>query len=300
MSYRNLSDEVKKGLPAGSYLLAASDRFLLAEAAQLVRDLVPAEERDFNFHYFDILASDQDRVSMEQILDVVNTVPFFTGRKYVVVGNIQKLLKKDLVKLGEYLRKPCESTALVLLHQGALKKDQKEQLAGAKQIALDMRESDLPAWIAARARQKGLDLSSEAAAYLLATIGPDLGMLSTEVDKLTLLGHGTVSREDVAEIIEGKRTYGAFDLINALRSRDVRKAFRIYSVLRETEEPYSLLGALNWQYAQSAGENSSPGDREYRLNVFRLLNRADIGIKTGGYYPLELLLVRLLRLSTTR
>jgi DNA polymerase-3 subunit delta len=300
MSFKNLLDEIKKGLPSGSYLLTASDRFLHVEAATLVRDLVPSEERDFNFHTFDLLSAEQEKPSFDHILDVVNTVPFFTGRKYVVVENFQKTAKKDMKKIEGYLQNPSKSAVLVLLHEGSLKKDAREGLKGVKHIVLDIREGDIPAWISEKAKRKGLTLSRDAAEYLLFMIGPDLGMLSTEVEKLTLLGKDAVQKEDIREIIEGKRSYGAFDLINAIRARDTEQAFRIYGKLRETEEAYSLLGALNWQYAQMMGEKKSPGEKDYLYNVFRLLNRADMGIKTGGFYPLELLLVKLLRLSVPR
>ena len=300
MSYRNLLDEIKKRLPSHSYILTSSDRFLHAEATALIRDLVPSEERDFNFHSFDLLASDQDKASIDQILDVVNTVPFFAGRKYVLIENFQKAVKKDLKKLEIYLQRPSESSVLILLYEGSLKKDAKESLKGVKQIVLDIREGDMPAWIREKAKLKGLGLSDDAAGYLLATIGPDLGMLSTELEKLTLIGKPSIGRDDIAEVIEGKRTYGTFDLINAIRARDTEKTFRVYSILRETEEPYGLLGALNWQYAQLLGEKSSPCEKDYLYQVFRLLNSADMGIKTGGFYPFELLLVKLLRLSAQR
>ena len=129
MSFKNLLDEIKKGLPSGSYLLTASDRFLHVEAAALVRDLVPSEERDFNFHTFDLLSAEQEKPSFDYILDVVNTVPFFTGRKYVVVENFQKTAKKDMKKIEGYLQNPSESAVLVLLHEGSLKKDAKQKKA---------------------------------------------------------------------------------------------------------------------------------------------------------------------------
>jgi DNA polymerase-3 subunit delta len=258
------------------------------------------EELDFNFQPFDLLSPEQEKATFDQILDVLNTVPFFAGRKYVVIENFQKAAKKDLKKFEAYLRSPSESSVLIILYEGALKKDAKEMLKGVKQIVLDIREGDMPAWIREKAKLKGLNLSEDAAGYLLATIGPDLGMISTEIEKLTLVGKPVIGKDDIAEIIEGKRTFGAFDLINAIRERNAEKVFRIYSVLRETEEPYALLGALNWQYAQMLGEKNSPGERDYLYEVFRLLNSADMGIKTGGFYPLELLLVKLLRLSRPR
>jgi len=300
MSYKSLVDEIKKGLPSPSYLLNSSSRFLHAEAVSLIKGLVPPGELDFNFQSFDMLSSEQEKTAFDQILDVLNTVPFFTGRKYVVIENSQKIAKKDLKKLEGYLQIPSGSSVLVLLYEGSLKKDAKESFKGVKQISLDIREGDMPAWIVEKAKLKGLKLSGDAAEYLVAVIGPDLGMLSTEIEKLTLVGKPEIVKGDIAEIIEGKRIFGAFDLINAIRDRDKEKVFRVYSILRETEEPYGLLGALNWQYAQMLGEKNSPKERNYLYEVFRLLNSADVGIKTGGFYPFELLLVKLLKLSPVR
>lgn len=300
MSFRNLLDEIKKGLPLQSYLLNSTDRFLHVEAVSLIKGLVCPEALDFNFQSFDMLASEQEKTAFEQILDELNTVPFFSGRKYVVLDNSQKLAKKELKKLEGYLESPSRSSVLVLLHEGSLKKDVKESYKGVRQISLDIREGDMPAWLVEKATLKGLRLSKDAAQYLLAVIGPDLGMLSTELEKLALVGKPEIEKEDIAEIIEGKRSFGAFDLINAIRGRDKERVFRIYSILRETEEPYALLGALNWQYAQLLRGDNSPNERSYLYEVFSLLNSADLGIKTGGFYPFELLLAKLLRLSPGR
>lgn len=298
MSFRNFTDEIKKGLPASSYLLISSDYFLHTEAVSLIKGLVPPGERDFNFHSFDLLSSESDKLPFEQILDVVNTASFFSGRKFVVIENVQKLLKKDLQKLESYLLNPSDGSVMILLNAGALKKDMKERLKGAKQIVLDIREKDMPAWLQERARLKGFEISDSTASYLLGIVGPDLGMLSSELEKLMLTGSSKIEKKDIVEVVEGKRTYSAFALIDAIKARDTEKTFKIYGVLKETEEPYSLLGALNWQYGQFAGSGGSPADRNYYYKVFDLLHKADVAVKSSGtFYPVELLLIRLLRLS---
>jgi len=301
MSYRNFLDEIKKGMPSANYILVASDPFLHTEAISLIKDLVPADERDFNFHVFDLLNAQSDNLPFEQILDVVNTVPFFSGRKFVVIENFQKFSKKDFQKLKQYLIKPSESSVMILLNAGAVKKDVKENLEGLKQIILDISEREILPWLKARAKSKGLALSDSAADYLMGTIGPDLGLLTSELDKFALIGKPGLEKEDIVEIIEGKRIYTAFDLIDAIRAKDTERVFRIYRVLRDSEEPYGLLGALNWQYGRFLSDNNTPEDREYYYRVFETLNRADLGIKSsGGSYPVELLLVELLRLSKQR
>ncbi|MBI5640047.1 MAG: DNA polymerase III subunit delta [Nitrospirae bacterium] len=301
MSYRNFLDEIKKGLPSGNYVLISSDPFLHSEACLLIRDLVPEQERDFNFHVFDLLNMNSSGMTFDQILDVLNTVPFFTGRKIVVIENSQKLLKKDLKKLQQYLQNPSESSVMILLHAGTLKKEMKDSIKGLRQIILDISERDMPAWLKVKAGTKGFSLADSAADYLIGTIGPDLGLLSSELDKCALIGKEEVRKEDIMDIIEGKRTYNAFALVDAIRARDTERVFKIYRVLKDTEEPYSLLGALNWQYSRSFGERDTPQDRAYYYQVFQALHRADLEIKSsGGAYPMELLLIKLIRLSKGR
>jgi DNA polymerase III delta subunit len=110
-----------------------------------------------------------------------------------------------------------------------------------------------------------------------------------------------IERGDIVEIVEGRRTYNAFSLVDAIRAHDTERAFGIYRVLRETEEPYSLLGALNWQYARQFAGKNTPADRSRLHRIFGLLSEADADIKSsGGSYPVELLLARLLRLEKKR
>lgn len=299
MSYRDFLQEKKKGFTAPAYILASSDPFLHAEATASVKGLVPAAELDFNFHVFDMLGGGS--ASIEQVLDVLNTVPFFSGRKFVVVENAQKLLKKDLGKLSQYLAVPSESAVLVLLYAGQVKKEAKDSLKAARQITLDISERDMPAWVKERARAKGISLSDRAADYLLGTIGPDLGLLASEIDKCVLMDKAEVDVDDLMEVVESKRKFNAFALIDAIRAKDKEQVFRIFRVLRETEEPYALLGALNWQYARSFSESKSDRDREYFFKVFTMLKDADLEVKSsGGAFPLELLLVRLMQASRQR
>jgi DNA polymerase III delta subunit len=95
MSYRNLIDEVKKGLPSPCYVLISSDPFLHSEAVFLIKSLISPAEMDFNFQSVDLLGPKESSIPVEHILDALNTVPFFSGRKFMVLENFQKLLKKD-------------------------------------------------------------------------------------------------------------------------------------------------------------------------------------------------------------
>ena len=290
-------NEVEKGMPSLVYLFHASDSFLNREAMKAIKKLVPEGEREFNLHIFDFSREPDEKVPFEQIFDTANTIPFFGKRRFIIwSGNLKGLLKKDLKRLESYVSDPAPHSVLLLFHEGALKREIRESFRSLKIISLDMREAEIPSWLRNKAKLKGLEISDDVVDYLLGLKGPDLGLLSAEIEKISLLGKQRVSVDDISEVIEGGGFYTPFDLVEALEGKNAEKVFRIYKVLKETTESYSLIGILNWLY----GRNLSRGrikENKYILKVFETLNTADIDIKSSGRdFPLEYLLVKLLRL----
>ena len=298
MSFQAFLNEIEKGLPSLIYLLHASDTFLNREAIRAVKKLIPEEEREFNLHMFDFSKETDEKTSFEQIFDVADTAPFFGKRKFVIfLGNLQGLSRKDLKRLDSYISDPAPFSVLVIFHEGLLKREMRERFKRLKIISLDIREAEIPSWIRHRAKLKGLEISDDVADYLLGLKGPDLGLLSAEIEKISLLGKQKVSVDDISEIIEGGGFYTPFDLVQAIEAKNAEKVFRIYKTLRKTTENYSLIGILNWLYGRKFHTRDRQKGNEYLLKVFETLNTADIDIKSSGRdFPMEYLLVRLLRL----
>jgi len=298
MSYQGFLNEVEKGLPAPVYLFYTSDPFLQREALDRIKKLVPESDRDFNLHIFDTSSPD-DVPGIQQILDVTNTVSFFGGRRYTIwAGNLQKIPKKDVEKINEYLLSPAQNAVFIMLHDGVMKKDGKEKFQAPKQISLDIRESEIPSWIKQRVRTKDLEISDEATEYLIGITGIDLGLLSSEIEKISFIGKKRIELSDIADIVAGGRTYSVFDLVNALNMKNTEKVFSIYKILKETADDYSLIGALNWQYTRSIRPGMNKAENSYYRQVFELLSIVDKDIKSSGRsYPVEYLLIKLLRLK---
>ena len=302
MSYRMFQQEVDKGMPRSAYLFYSSDPFLLREALNSLRSLVPEDARDFNLHVFDYSVPGEEPLSFEKILQVVNTVSFFGGKRFtVLISNIQKMPKKDLERLDAHLLHPPQESVLVLLHNGLLRKDKRERIKMLKPIALDVKEQEIPLWVKEKAKSRGMELSVDTVEYLIGFVGTDLGILSSEVEKMSLLGKKVLQKEDISEILAGGKTYTIFDLVEALRRNNADKVFSIYRVLRGTTEDYSLIGALNWQYGRLRQLDAEQARTRHFFQVFELLSTVDKDMKSSGRtFPLEYLLVKLLRLQRGR
>jgi DNA polymerase III subunit delta len=299
MSYRIFLKEIEKGLPAPMYLLHTEDQFFSREAVDAIKKLVPETERDFNLHIFDLYAPAEESPSVEKIIETANTVSFFGSRRItLLIGNVQKLVKKDIERLQRYIENPSPQSVFVIIHIGPWKGEKKEKFQGVTLLSLDMRDSEIPFWIKQRAGSHGMEISDEAVEYLLGLVGPDIGLLSAEIEKISCIGKKKISVEDIAEIVTGERLYNVFDLTDALRKKDAERVFSIYKTLKETAEGFSLIGALNWQYARLLRRGITARENEYFLQIFECLNSADADIKSSGRsYPMEYLLLRLLRLQ---
>lgn len=297
MSYHEFFKEIEKGLPSPLYLLYASDLFLLRDAIAEVKKLVPSEQREFNFYMYDFSTVDE-RVSFQQIIDAANTAPFFSKRRVIVfLGNIHKLSKNDLNILYNYLSNPSPYSVFVLCHEGVLKKDLKERFKGLKVMSIDIKEADIPSWLRYRAKLKGFEISDNAIDYLLGTIGSDLGLLSSEIEKFSFLGKKSLSINDISEIIEGDGFFTPFNLVEALEQKDTERVFKIYKTLKHTSEAYTIIGILNWLYWRLIPTNKKQKGDEYILRTFETLHSADKDIKSSGRdFPVEYLLFKLLRL----
>lgn len=293
MSIKHFIRETEKGLRSPAYFLYADDPYVLKEASRAAAKEVPEDERDFSFHVFD-LDGVEETPSLEQIVDVLNTVPFMGEKRMVVIENLQELPKKGMEPLENYIENPSPSAVLILLHKGAPKAQFRDVMKKVKAMSLDIRPQDLSLWVREKALQKGLEMTDEAVEYLLGAAGPDVGIISAELEKFSLIGKSRVEARDIRGIVRGSIDCDVFDLVDALGKRDADMVFRVARSLQETHEPYGLLGAINWHYNRMYARDTARAAHYDR--VFELLNEADLRIKTsGGTYPLEYLLVRLLR-----
>ena len=290
MSLKQFYTELKKGLTAPAYLIYSEDAFQVKEAMLLIKNSLPKEELDFKFHSFD-LESTEAALPLEKILDVVNTAPFMGGRQTVTVEGIQKLKVAELKVLEQYLADPSPSSALVMLYTGKLKKTSKDRLKQAKAISISIGDRDIPVWIRESAAQKGIEFSPQAIERLIGIVGNETGLLSSEIEKLAMGGIKKVEEQDIDNLVKGFAEHGVFELTSALKAKNAKRVMDIYHSLSQTQEPYALLGVLNWHY----GQMKMSADK--REKAFGLLNEADYMTKSsGGAYPLEHLLSKLLKL----
>jgi DNA polymerase III delta subunit len=314
MLNEKLNSEIKKGLPEPIYYIWGKDNFFLEETLSRLADAFWGSSRnDFNYDVFYASSNPQD------ILNAVYTVPFLTPRRLVILKNFHEFPKAHVKAVAEYIKKPSDSTCLVILSRS---EPEKKFDISQHVYPLVIRESDIPLWLKQTAARKGFEISETAIECLIESVGSDIGMLASEINKFEFAGLKKIDDKEVLASTGVTRGYLPFDLVDALIAGQKARAFRILKSLVEhrISDAPAVLGSLNWHYRQFYSLWENKGKRPLKMrtstykalvkhlpsftqkdfsDIFQTLHEADIGMKTTGRPEpiLEISLIKLLRIG---
>ena len=221
-----------------------------AAVAELRESALAGAPADFNEDRFDLEAPGTDPA---RIAAAARTLPLMSERRVVWVRGLGARRAAKFVdgELAGYLEDPSPSTCLVL---EAEKVDKRQKwvkriakLGRVIDCAGPTRPAELRKWIDARIARIGRQPARGVAAALLEAVGPELDLLTVEIDKLALYaGERTeLTPEDVAEVTGHLRPRALYELTDSIGNRQLASALRIANELIDAgEAPLAVLGTL--------------------------------------------------------
>ena len=228
-----------------AYLIFGNQRLLVEEELKKVRDKVAQSgEAEFNLDVFEA-GSDP----MDAILQAAETLPFGSERRYVLVKEAQQLTAAEVKKLARYLEDPCETSTLIL---AAVDLKAASPLAKAVEKGGWVREvgkrgDQIPGWIRSRFKQRGMQVSGKAIAYLHEALGDDLLAIEGAVEKVGLYheGEGAVDLDDVVPLVAPSAERSVFELVDRVALGDADQALKLLRrLLQQGERTTFILNAL--------------------------------------------------------
>jgi DNA polymerase-3 subunit delta len=313
-----------KAKPRPIYVLHGEEQFLKRRVTAALRKLVLGPDDDG----FSLSSHEGDKASWAEIHDELETLPFLSPRRLVIIDRAEPFVTRERPRLEKYFAEPSKTGVLVLDVQSwpANTKLAKLLPESATIVCKTPAVQKLPEWCGQWcADQHGKTLSASAARLLVDLVGPDMGLLDQEMAKLAIYV-GSSSRIDTADVdqLVGQsrieNTWKIFDLIGAGQTGAALAL--LDRLLDQGEEPLRLLGAFSMQLrrlAQAArlhsqGESAPdaleragvpPFGRKsaeqqvrhlgrHRLDlIYDWLLETDLGLKGSSQLPPRILLERL-------
>ena len=245
---------------------------------------------DFNVSFFDM-----DNSSLDSAIESALSIPFFTDKRVVVISNATFLSKpsKDqttitkkqdvnLKKLEEYLKRPVDSTILII----ECPRDSLDYKIDAVKIIRDNKydleikipdKASIIKYIDDMVNEKGCKLRIDARDELIRRISDDSFSFESEIEKLFLYMESVedkiITRDIVTGLIVDNHSTNIFELMNALLDRDKRKALEIYySLVDDNVEPLNILWFLINRFSQILYAKELILARANQQDISKILN----------------------------
>ncbi len=221
--------------PGLNHFILGPDPYLVEGAknklVKSIRDRVQEE--------VSLLGFDLEEQTMDELLAIARTLPLFARRQIIHVRGVLKLRENQAKRLGEYMENPSPSTVLIFTAGAADKEDRKRKifqiLAGSTKLVevLAWSEAEMRVKVGARLKKSGFQISEEALDFLLEAVGSDLGRISHEIEKLTLLvwEEKQITLNHVMDTLGYSRQHSVFEFIDALAVKNKVRALQLANEL---------------------------------------------------------------------
>lgn len=258
MSYFELLNQVKKGKLEPIYLFYGNEPYFMQNLKEAVERAV-LKDGEGDLSVYDLVET-----PIEEVITDAETYPFFSEQKLIIAHNpvflkagADKLPFEHRVEaLQQYIESPAPYTVLVLMAPYE-KLDERKKVVKTlkKQAAVCMsnavKEHDFGKWIDQIAKDFHLQVDADAHDIFAAELGSNLRLLQNEMEKIALYAgeNGRVTKELAEQLIARTTNSSALSLVDAVMSKDLNRAIRIYHDLEKMkEEPIALIGLLAFQF----------------------------------------------------
>jgi DNA polymerase-3 subunit delta len=206
------------------------------------------------------------RGETQAALDQAQTMAMLSPQQVVFLEDteaIEKLGEKNreeaVAQLAAYLDNPAPFTVLVVEATGLDQRMKLGKMLTEKTLVVACglgensgeRQAAAVAFARTIGKEEGVEFEKGAAEDLAEFVAADLMRLKMEIDKLaTFVGDKkSISRNDVSSMVISEKTTTVWELADLLAARKSRKALEFLDrLLRDGEEPLSMVGAMAWMY----------------------------------------------------
>lgn len=222
---------------ASIYLFFGEDSYSAQQKLKYWKDEFEKKYEEVNITEFD-----GNNLTSAAFLNAVESVGFLAEKRLIVIHDFLKNGKdKEQQKIAEILEK--QKDACVVLFSENERPDQRTVLfkkINKVGVVEEFKFFPLPKiipWIQQKVTEKGTQISPATATYLANLVGPDLWILSQEIEKLVLYAlEREIKKEDIDALVKPNLVTSIFRLTDFLASRNTKNSLETLHILTESGE----------------------------------------------------------------
>ena len=257
VSKAELRKHIASGRVGPLYLIVGPDEAEKISLAGEFLNLVDEGLRAFNL---DRLYGGETTAA--DVVDAAKTLPMMAPQRIVLVMHAERLLvpkkeseaaARDLEGLEAYVKKPVDTACLVLVAGDLDRRRSLTKLLLSKAAVVECNgpadAAEAARWVRDRVSQEGMTIDARAARLVADRVGPDVGRLRSDVDRLVLYAADkkAITAEDVLEVVGPPASHDDWAVTRAIERGAAADALRELTLLMDGGAvPYMILGQLAW------------------------------------------------------
>ena len=272
--------QLEKGQLSPFYLFYGEGEFQLEKSLNKIRKtFIPEDARDLNIQIFYGEKKD-DITDPADILDAARTLPFISPNRLIIVRRTENFPASTLESFIPYFDKPTKTTCLIFISKKPdfrRKFYNKIKKLGRAVKFRKLSDKEVVPWIKRMAEDLGLNMETQACAYLQQIVGNSSMDLYSELEKLYVRhGSSTIGIDEVKELAIYSRTYTIFELMDEVSEKSAKSLSLLNRFLEEEGDRdgiNALIGMLNrqikllWQTKSIVEEGGRKSDVMHKLGL---------------------------------
>ncbi|MFA5692037.1 MAG: DNA polymerase III subunit delta [Acholeplasmataceae bacterium] len=228
------------------YLLIGETSFLLNNKINEIKDLNLIDD-------FNLLRFDSNEEEIDDILQELNTVSFFSDKKLVIIRNansLKRFKKEDLLELEKYLKNPNPDVIVIFTNSNDIEDKQIQKLLDKycyKEKLLSIKREELPKYILNRFSVDNYIIDNDAINALIERTEINQDLLEVEITKLKTykLKEKIINEDDVINLVPRTLEDNIFHFSQMFLRNEVNKYMLIYQDLISSKiTPLTILNHL--------------------------------------------------------
>ena len=229
VTFQSIMQDLKNRSFAPFYLLMGDESYYIDSISDYIAShVLSPEECDFN----QTICFGSD-VTAVQVADMARRYPMMAEYQVIIVKEAQNI--RSLEALEKYLKNPVKSTILVWCHKNGKIDARKKVIGVAQSVGVvfeskKLRDYQLPDFIQNYLKPKKISIDPKSCQMIADYIGADLSRIVSELDKILIYlpeDDRRITPEVVEKEVGVSKDFNAFELRNAIVSKDVFKANQI-------------------------------------------------------------------------
>lgn len=246
VTFQTIMQDLKNRNFAPFYLLMGDESYYIDSISDYIAShVLSPEESDFN----QTICFGSD-VTAVQVADMARRYPMMVEYQVIIVKEAQNI--RSLEALEKYLKNPVKSTILVWCHKNGKIDARKKVLGLAQSVGVvfeskKLRDYQLPDFIQNYLKPKKISIDPKSCQMIADYIGADLSRIVSELDKILIYlpeDDRRITPEVVEKEVGVSKDFNAFELRNAIVSKDVFKANQIIKYFDNNPKAGSLYSFL--------------------------------------------------------